>query len=114
VVAGRLLRGLAARPYRALVTIVALGLLVVAFSWPVLDVRDTSTARAAANGQLARKATTLRRQRARIKALSAEMRQLAQGAPSATTSTAPPSKPDVPHQPAARNPPTVRPHDRHR
>ena len=43
--AGRLLRVLADRPYRALAAIVALAALLVAFSWLVLDLRDTSAAR---------------------------------------------------------------------
>ena len=55
--AGRLLRDLAAAPYRGLVTIVALALLLVACGWLVLDVRDISTARAADDGRLARNAT---------------------------------------------------------
>ena len=50
--AGRLLGGLATRPYRALLTIVALTLLLFAFSWLVVDVRDMSTARGADNGRL--------------------------------------------------------------
>ena len=54
--AGRLLRGLADRPYRALAAIVALAGLLIAFSWLVLDVRDTSRARAAADGRLPRTA----------------------------------------------------------
>ena len=87
--AGRLLRDLATRPYRALLTIVALTLLLFAFSWLVLDVRDISTARRAANGRLARNAITLRHQQARIGALTTELRQVAQTARQSQTSAAP-------------------------
>ena len=100
-VAGRLLGGLAAGPYRALITIVALAVLLVAFSWLALDVRDTSTAREAADGRLARTAAALRYEEARIEALTAEVRQLAQSAPPTQASTAPATRPNVVRQPAA-------------
>ena len=104
--AGRLLHGVAARPYRALVMIVAVAGLLVAFSCLVLDVRDTSSARAAADGRLARNAATLRYQEARIQALNTELRQLAQTAPPAPASTGLAAPPDVVRRPAAlRRPP---------
>ena len=113
--AGRLLRGLPARPYRALAAIVALAGLLVAFGWLVLDVRDTSAARAATDGRLARTAAALSYEEARIEALTAELRRLAQSAPPTQASTAPPGRPDVRRQPAVRKPPTARrPHRRHR
>lgn len=108
--AGRLLRDLAARRYRALVTMVALALVLVAFSWLVLDVRDTSTARAAANGRLARNAVTLRRQQARIALLTAEVRQLAQTADQSQAGAAPPGPLEVRPGPIARTRPTDRHH----
>ena len=111
--AGRLLRGLADRPYRALVTIVAVALLLVGFSWLVLDVRDASTARAAAHERLARNATTLRHQHARIEALTTELRQLAQSLRQSQASKAPAGPTYV--QPVARKPPPARrPYRRHR
>jgi hypothetical protein len=58
--AGRLLRGLAGGPYRAPAAIVALVGLLIAFGWLVLDVRDTSRARVATDGRLARTAAALR------------------------------------------------------
>jgi hypothetical protein len=104
--AGRMLHGVAARPYRALVMIVAVAGLLVAFSWLVLDVRDLSSARAAADGRLARNAATLRYQGARIQALSARLHQLAQTAPPTPASTGPTAPPDVLRRPAAlRRPP---------
>ena len=104
--AGRVLHGLAGRPYCALVMIVAVAGLLVAFSWLVLDVRDTSSARAAADGRLARNAATLRYQEARIQALSARLDQLAQTAPEDPASTGPTAPPDVVRRPAAlRRPP---------
>jgi hypothetical protein len=103
--AGRMLRGVAARPYRALVMIVAVAGLLVAFSWLVLDVRDLSSARAAADGRLARNAATLRYQEARIQALSARLHQLAQTAPPAPTSTGLAAAPDVVRPPAGRQQP---------
>ena len=99
--AGRLLRGLPARPYRALAAIVAMAGLLIAFSWLALDVRDTSAARAAADGRLARTAAALRYEEARIEALTAELRQLAQSAPPTQASTAPARRPDV-RSPAGR------------
>ena len=112
--AGRRLRGLADRPYQALAAIVALAGLLIAFSWLVLDVRDTSRARAAADGRLARTTAALRYEEARIEALSAELRRLEQSAPPTQASTAPAGRPDVRRQPAARKPPPARQPDRHR
>jgi hypothetical protein len=112
--AGRLLRDLATRRFCALVTIVALTLLLGAFSWLVLDVHDTSTARAAANGQLARNPLTLRHQQARIEALTAEVRQVALTARESETSVAPARPLDVGPRPMARKPPTARGYHRHR
>ena len=113
--AGRLLRGLTARPYRALAAIVALAGLLIASSWLVLDVRDTSRARAAADRRLTRNATTLRYEEARIEALTAELRRLEQSAPPTQASTAPTGPTDVRRQPAAPTPPTARrPYRRHR
>ena len=112
--AGRLLRDLATRPYRALVTIVALALLLFAFSWLVLDVRDLSTARGAANGRLARNAVTLRHQQARIGALTTELRQVAQTARQSQASAAPARPLDVRPRPTTRKPPTARRYHRHR
>ena len=106
--AGRLLRALPARPYRALAAIVALAGLLIAFSWLVLDVRDTSTARAATDGRLARTAAALRYKEARIEALAAELRRLALSAPPTQASTAPAGRPDVSRQPAAPRLPTGR------
>jgi hypothetical protein len=103
--AGRMLHGVAARPYRALVMIVAVAGLLVAFSWLVLDVRDTSSARAAADARLARNAATLRYQEARIEALSARLQQLAQTARPAPASTGPAAPPDVVRRPAVRQQP---------
>ncbi|HUA49042.1 MAG TPA: hypothetical protein VMA77_27655 [Solirubrobacteraceae bacterium] len=109
--AGRLLRDLAARRYRALVTMVALTVVLVAVSWLVLDVRDTATERAVANGRLARNAVTLRRQQARIALLTAEVRQLEKTADQSQASVAPPGPLDVRPGPTTRTPPTDR-HDR--
>ena len=106
--AGRLLHGVAARPYRALVMIVAVAGLLVAFSCLVLDVRDTSSARAAADGRLARNAATLRYQEARIQALNTELRQLAQTAAPAPASTGLAAPPDVVRRPAALRWPPAR------
>jgi hypothetical protein len=103
--AGRLLRGLAAKPYRALVTIVALVLLLVAFSGLGLEVRNMSTTRAVADARLARDAATLRDEEARISALTAELHQLEQNAPATPASSAPATRPNVHRQPAAPNPP---------
>ena len=99
--AGRVLRGLPARPYRALAAIVAMAGLLIALSWLVLDVRDTSAARAAADGRLARTAAALRYEEARIEALTAGLRRLALSAPPTQASTAPAVRPDVRRQPAA-------------
>jgi hypothetical protein len=99
---GRMLHGLAGRPYRALVMIVAVAGLLVAFSWLVLEVRDLSSARAAADAGLARNAATLRYQEARIQALSAQLHQLAQTAQTAPASTGPAAPPDVVLPPAVR------------
>jgi hypothetical protein len=114
--AGQLLRGLATRPYRALLTIVALPLLLFAFSWLVVDVRDIPTARRAANGRLARDAITIRHQQARIGALTAELRQVSQTARQSQTSAAPaPAQPlDVRPRPTTRKPPTARRYHPHR
>jgi hypothetical protein len=112
--AGRLLRGLAARPYRALAAIVALAGLLVAFSWLALDLRDTSRARAAADGRLARTAAALRYKAARIEALAAEMGRLERSASPTQASTAPAGQPDVRRPLAAREPPPAhRPYRRH-
>ena len=112
--AGRLLSDLATRPYRALVTIVALALVLFAFSWLVLDVRDISAARRAANRRLARDDVTLRHQQARIKALNAELRWVAQTARQSQTSAAPARPLDIRPRPTTPNPPTARRYHRHR
>ena len=112
--AGQLLRGLATRPYRALLTIVALTLLLFAFSWLVVDVRDISTVRGAANRRLARNAVTLRHQQARIGALTAELRQVARTARQSQTSAAPARPLDVGARPTTPNPPTPRRYHRRR
>ena len=106
--AGRMLHGVAARRYRALVMIVAVAGLLVAFSWLVLDVRDTSSARAAADARLARNAATLRYQEARIQALSAQLDQLAQTPRPAPASTGLAAAPDVVREAAAVRPPRAR------
>jgi len=111
--AGQLLRGLASRPYRALLKIVALTLLLFAFSWLVLDVRDISAARRAANRRLARDAVTLSRQQARIVALTTEVRQVAQTARQSQTSVAPPQPLNARPHPTAPNPATARHYHRH-
>ena len=105
---GRMLHGVAGRPYRALVMIVAVAGLLVAFSWLVLDVRDLSSARAAADAGLARNAATLTHQKARIEALSAQLHQLAQTAQTAQTAPASTGPAAPPGQPAALTPPTAR------
>jgi hypothetical protein len=105
--AGQLLRGLAARPYRGLLTIVALTLLLFALSWLMLDVRDISAARQAANRRLARNAVTLRHQRARIGALTTELREVAQTARESQTSVAHAKALDARPRPTS-NPPTAR------
>ena len=115
--AGRLLRGPATRPYRALLTIVALTLLLFAFSWLVVDVRDISAARRAVNRRLARNAITIRNQQARIGALTTQLRQVTQTAQTARelqTSVAPARPPDARLRPTTRNPPTARGYPRHR
>jgi len=112
--AGRVLRGLAARPYRGLAAIVALAGVLIAFSWLALDVRDTAAARAAADGRLARTAAALRYEEARIDVFAAELRRLEQSAPPTQASTAPPRRPDASRQPAARKPPAARQPNRHR
>jgi hypothetical protein len=115
--AGRLLRDLGNRPYRALLAIVALALLLFAFSWLVLNVRDISTARRATNQRLARNAVTLRRHQARIGALTTQLRQVTQTAQTARelqTSVAPARPPDARLRPTTRNPPTARGYPRHR
>jgi hypothetical protein len=98
--AGRLLRALAARPYRGLMTIVALAMLLIAFGGLVLGAGETSTARVAADGQRARNATRLRYEEGRIEALTAEVRRLEQGASPTEASTAPAGRTRVPRQPA--------------
>ena len=112
--AGQLLRGLATRPYRALLTIAALTLLLFGFSWLVVDVRDISTVRGAANRRLARNAVTLRHQQARIGALTAELRQVARTARQSQTSAAPARPLDVGARPTTPNPPTPRRYHRRR
>ena len=112
--AGRLLRGLATRPYRALLTIVALTLLLFALSWLVVDVRDMSTARGADNGRLARDAITIRHQQAGIGALTTELRQVSQTARQSQTSAAPAQPLDVRPRPTTRKPPTARRYQPHR
>ena len=106
--AGRMLHGVAARRYRALVMIVAVAGLLVAFSWLVLQVRDLSSARAAADARLARNAATVRYQEARIEALSARLQQLAQTARPAPASTGPAAPPEGVRRPAALRPPKAR------
>ena len=86
----------------------------VAFSWLVLDVRDISTARRAANGRLARNAVTFRHQQARIGALTTELRQVAQTARESQTSAAPARPLDARLRPTTPNPPTARRYHRHR
>jgi len=112
--AGRLLRDLATRPYRALLTIVALTLLLFAFSWLVVDVRDMSTARGADNGRLARDAITIRHQQARIGALTTELRQVSQTARQLQTSAALAKPLDARPRPTTRKPPTARRYQPHR
>ena len=112
--AGRLLRDLPTRPYRALLTIVALTLLLFALSWLVLDVRDISTARRAANGRLARDAITIRHQQARIGTLTDELREVAQTGRESQTSAAPASPPAARPRATTRNPPTAHGYHRHR
>jgi hypothetical protein len=112
--AGRLLRGLATRPYRALLTIVALTLLLFAFSWLVVDVRDISTARRAANGRLARDAITIGHQQARIGALTTELRQVSQTARRSQTSAALAQPLDARPRPTTRKPPAARRYHPHR
>jgi len=106
--AGRMLHDLAARRYRALVMIVAVAGLLVAFSCLALEVRGASSARAAADGRLARTAAMLRYQEARIQALSAQLDQLAQAARQAPASTGSAAAPEVVRRPAARRPPAAR------
>ena len=112
--AGRLLRGLATRPYRALLTIAALTLLLFAFSWLVLEVRDISPARRAAKGRLARDAIALRHQQARIGALTTELRQVSQTARQSQTSAAPAQPLDPSPRPTTRKPPIARRYRPHR
>ena len=106
--AGRMLRAVAGRRFRALVMLVAVAGLLFAFSWLVLDIRELSSAPAAADGRLARNAATLRYQEARIQALSAHLHQLAQTARPAPTSTLPAAPPDVGGEPAALRPTRAR------
>lgn len=112
--AGQLLRGLAARPYRGLLTIIALTLLLFAFSWLVVDVSDISTARRAANQRLARNDITLRHQQARIGALTAELREIARTARQSQTSAAAARPLDAGARPTTPNPPTARRYRRRR
>ena len=111
--AGRLLRGLAARPYRPLVTMVVVAGLLVSFSWLVLDVRETSTSRVAADAWPDRNAAMLRYADARIGLLSAELRQIEQSAPASRTSASPASQ-GARRPPTAPTQPTARPQHRHR
>jgi len=112
--AGQLLRGLGTRPYRGLLTIVALTLLLFAFSWLVVDVRDISAARRAGIGRLARDAVTIRHQQARIGALTTELRQVSQTARQSQTSAGTAQPLDVRPRPATRKPPTGRRYRPHR
>ena len=112
--AGRLLRDLSTRPYRALVTVVVLTLILFAFSWLVVDVRDISTARRAANGRVARDAITIRHQQARIGAFTSELRMVARTARQSQTSVAPARPRDGGPRPTTPNPPTARGYHRHR
>ena len=89
-------------------------LLLFAFSWLVLDVRDMSTARGAANRRLARNAVTLSHQQARIGALTTELRQVAQTARQSQASAAPARPLDVRPRPTTRKPPTASRYHRHR
>jgi len=113
-VAGQLLRGLAITSYRALLTIVALTLLLFAFSWLVVDVRDISAVRRAANGRLARDAITIRHQQARIGALTTELGQVSQTARKSQTSAALAQPLDARPRPTTRKPPAARRYDPHR
>jgi hypothetical protein len=112
--AGQLLRGLATRPYRGLLTIVALTLLLFAFSWLVVDVRDISTARRAANGRVARDAMTIRHQQARIGALTSELRMVARTARQSQKSVAPARTLDAHPRPTTPTAPAARRSHRHR
>ena len=111
--AGRLLRGLAARPYRPLVTMVVVASLLVLSSWLVVDVRETSTSRVAADARPDRNAAMLRYADARIGLLSAELRQIEQSAPASRTSASPASQ-GARRPPTAPTQPTARPQHRHR
>jgi hypothetical protein len=106
--AGRMLRAVAGRRFRALVMLVAVAGLLFAFSWLVLDIRELSSARAAADARLARNAATLRYQESRIQALNTELRQIAQTARPAPASTGPAAPPAVVRRPAALRPPRAR------
>ena len=88
--------------------VVAVAGLLVAFSWLVLDVRELSSARAAADARLARNAATLRFEEARIEALSARLDQLAQTGQPAPASTGLAAAPDDVRRPAALRPPKAR------
>jgi hypothetical protein len=92
------------------VTIVALGLALVLFSWLALAVPGRSTARAVADGKLARDAATLRDEEARIRALTAELHQLEQRAPATAASPGPATRPSVHRRPSAPNPAAARSH----
>jgi len=111
--AGRLLHGLAARPYRPLVTMVVVASLLVLSSWLVVDVRETSTSRVAADARPDRNAAMLRYADARIGLLSAELRQIEQSAPASRTSASPASQ-GARRPPTAPTQPTARPQHRHR
>jgi hypothetical protein len=77
VLAGRLLARVAARPYASLTALTALAGLLIALSWLGLAFTDASAARRAAKQRLAAATTTLLHDRARIDALSAQLRQAA-------------------------------------
>ncbi len=78
VLAWRLLARVAARPYAALTALSALAGLLIALGWFGLELRDASEARRAAERRLAAATTTmLNHDRARIDALSAQLRQAA-------------------------------------
>ncbi|HYB25852.1 MAG TPA: hypothetical protein VEF89_04500 [Solirubrobacteraceae bacterium] len=94
-------------------TIVAVAGLLVSFGSLVVEVRETSTSRGAADVRPDRNAATLGYAEARIEVLTAELRRLEQSAPTTRASASPASR-GARRQPAAPTQPTARPQHRHR
>ena len=73
--ARRLIAGLAARPYAALLAIAVVGVMLLALSWTGLALRSATEARHSANHRAALAAAAAKRDRGQIAALSGQLEQ---------------------------------------